>query len=91
VCAERAAFAPLEEGEFYVCDLVGARLVGPEGELGTIEELRSYPTTDVLLVRPNQRAAGPVEIPLLDDFVDRVDVGQKVVVVRSATLQFFES
>jgi 16S rRNA processing protein RimM len=90
ICAERAAFAPLDEGEFYVCDLVGARLIGPEGELGTIEELRSYPTTDVLLVRPATGALGPVEIPLVDDFVDRIDVDQKVVVVRSAALQFFE-
>jgi len=90
VSADRAEFAPLDEGEFYACDLVGARLLGPEGDLGTVEELRSYPSTDVLLVRPKSSAQGPVEIPLVDDFVERVDVGQKVVLLRSAALQFFE-
>jgi 16S rRNA processing protein RimM len=91
VCAKRSAFAPLEEGEFYACDLVGARLVGPEGDLGVVEELRTYPSTDVLLVRPEPASKlGTVEIPLVDDYVDSVDVERKVVLVRSAALQFFQ-
>jgi 16S rRNA processing protein RimM len=91
VCLERSEFAPLDEGEFYACDVVGARLVGPEGELGTVEELRSYPTTDVLLVRLEKGPSELVEIPLVDDFVDRVDTERKLVFVRSAALQFLES
>lgn len=89
VCMDRDAFAALEENEFYACDVVGALLVGPEGELGTVEALQSYPSADVLLVR-SEKDKKRVEIPLVDDFVDRVDVARKMILVRSAALQFFE-
>ena len=40
VCARRAAFPPLEEGEFYACDVIGARVRRAERErleeLGTV-------------------------------------------------------
>ncbi|HEY3592686.1 MAG TPA: ribosome maturation factor RimM [Polyangiaceae bacterium] len=98
ISARRREFAPLDEGEFYACDLVGARLMGPDGELGIVEELRSYPSTDVLLVRPAridpekpERRLPQVEIPLVDDYVVSVDIEGKQIIVRGEALQFFES
>jgi|SRR6185503_9095635 len=75
----RDAFAPLGEGEFYACDLEGARAVLPSGEeVGTVSGLASYPTCDVLVI---QRAAGgaSIEVPLVEAYVASVDVERGVV------------
>jgi 16S rRNA processing protein RimM len=88
ICVERARFPELEEGEFYVCDVIGARLVGAaRGEVGVVENLVSYPTSDVLVVR---RGTSIVELPLVEDFIDRVDTGQGEVVLTTEGLTFFD-
>ncbi len=52
VCVKRSQFPPLEDGEFYVCDVVGADVLLPEGEpLGVVRELTSYPSVDVLVIQ----------------------------------------
>lgn len=85
----REDFPPLEDDEFYVCDVIGASVVAPEGEIGRIEGLLSYPTVDVFVVRGEGGAR--FEIPLLDDFVERVDVaGKKVLVTSQAAERAFE-
>lgn len=86
VCVQRNAFPPLEEGEFYVCDLEGARVEVRNGEalepLGTVKELRTYPSVDVLVVAADD-AGKDWEIPLVGAFVERVDAEQRIVVVAS--------
>ena len=74
VCAPRSVFPPLEPGEFYACDVEGARVVAPDGEeLGRVLEMRSYPTVDVLVV--NAADGGrPWEVPLVEAVVAQVDV-----------------
>ena len=85
----RDAFPPLEDGEFYVCDVVGARLVGPSGELGSVQGIASYPTADSLVVKlENGHGDATAEIPLLDDFIELVDVEAGRVVLRAAALEF---
>jgi 16S rRNA processing protein RimM len=77
VCADRDEFPDLEEGEFYACDLEGARVVLPDGsEVGRVRTLRTYPTCDVLEV---SRAEGILEVPLVDSYVQEVDVAGGVV------------
>ena len=83
VCARRSSFPVLGDGEFYACDLEGARVVvhGEPGEtgapladeVGTVRELQTYPTVDVLIVDAADGGA-PWEIPLVDAIVERVDV-----------------
>lgn len=84
VCARRSSFPPVGEGEFYACDLEGARVVvrgeGAEGgearapvDVGKVRELQTYPTVDVLVVDAADGGA-PWEIPLVDAIVERVDV-----------------
>jgi 16S rRNA processing protein RimM len=85
----RDALAPEEESEYYVCDLVGASVVGPDGPLGTIEAVQSYPSADALVVRCVSCARGTVEVPLVEDFIERVRVQDRTVVVRAAALAFF--
>jgi 16S rRNA processing protein RimM len=83
VCARRADFPPLEEGEFYACDVAGARVVVEGGdELGTVAELRTYPTVDVLVVTATDGGRA-WEVPLVDSVVLRVDVEAKLVTVAT--------
>ncbi len=61
VCVQRESFPPLDEGEFYVCDVEGARVSMRRGEpraLGTVRELRNYPSVDVLVVVGERRREG---------------------------------
>ncbi len=88
VCVPREAFPLLEDGEFYVCDVIGARVVGPRGELGHVLELVSYPTADVLVVKTALPEAATVELPLIDDFIEQVDAEHHEVRVNAAAAQF---
>jgi 16S rRNA processing protein RimM len=77
ILVERTEFAPLEEGEFYACDIEGARAVLVTGEpVGTVTGLGSYPTCDVLLI---DREGGRIEVPILPQFVESVDAAAKLV------------
>jgi 16S rRNA processing protein RimM len=87
ICVERSHFPALEEGEFYVCDVIGARLVGPEGDVGVVDDFVSYPASDVLVVRRN---ASKIELPLVDDFIDRVDTARGEVVLTSAGVAWLD-
>lgn len=86
VCVSRESFPPLEDGEFYVCDLEGARVSMRRGDalepLGTVKELRTYPSVDVLVVAADD-AGKDWEIPLVAAFVERVDTAERLVVVAS--------
>lgn len=69
--------APLPEGRFYEHQIVGLRVVTPEGEdLGRIREIMRVPSNDVYL-------AGPYLIPATHDAILRIDPEEGVLVVRS--------
>src|SRR5262249_7290243 len=82
VSVERAALPPLEEGEYYLCDLVGAEVLGPGGaRLGRVVDLRIYPSIDALLI---ERAEGGfAEQPLVEPWLEGVDVAARQVVLSS--------
>lgn len=86
LCVRRDSFPPLDEGEFYACDVIGSRLFGPTGELGIVEDLVTYPTADVIVVR--FRGGSKSEIPLLDDYIGEIDVAHGRVVLTSEALDF---
>jgi 16S rRNA processing protein RimM len=84
VCARREQFPELEPGEFYACDIEGARVVtaDPERELGRVMELRTYPSVDVLIVAAAD-GGRPWEVPLVEGIVQRVDAAGGIVVLTS--------
>jgi 16S rRNA processing protein RimM len=88
VCVPRESFPPPEEGEFYVCDVVGARVIGPEGELGQVLDLVTYPSADALVIKSTLPDVGTVELPLLDDFIELVDTDHGEVRVTRAAVDF---
>ncbi len=76
----RDRFAPADEDEFYVHDVLGAQVVGQDGTVyGRVVDYVSFPAADVLVVQGDKR----YEIPMIDDFVRRVDPEQRQVVVAS--------
>ena len=81
VLVRRADFPPLEEDEFYVCDIIGASVVAPSGEIGRVENFVTYPTVEAFVVRGNDGTR--FEIPLLDQFVERIDVSAKSITVTA--------
>jgi len=86
VCVRRSSFPALSGGEFYVCDILGSRVLTRDGEttvpIGTVRELRSYPSVEVLVVAADD-GGKDWEVPLVEAFVLRVDTASREVVVAS--------
>jgi 16S rRNA processing protein RimM len=83
LCARRSLFPPPENGEFYACDLEGARVVTPEGaELGRVRELRTYPSVHALIVAAAD-GGKDWEVPLVEAFVEDIDVDEALVVLAT--------
>lgn len=75
VFVSRAALPPLEPGEYYLCDLVGACVESPEGVVGEVVEVRMHPSVDTLVVRsPDGRL---LEQPLAEPWILAVDAEGK--------------
>jgi 16S rRNA processing protein RimM len=87
VCVRRGDFPPPAEGEFYTCDVLGAKVVLGETEIGTVRDLRSYPSVDVLVVRAADEGKD-YEVPLVEALVEDVDVVAET--VRLKTLEGVE-
>jgi 16S rRNA processing protein RimM len=78
ICVRRGDFPPTEEGEFYACDVLGAKVLHHGQELGTVRDLRNYPTVAVLVVRASD-GGKDYEVPLVDAIVAEIDLeGEKV-------------
>ncbi len=80
LCVRRGDFPELEEGEFYACDIIGANAVLEGKVIGRIEAFTSYPSVDILVVASDR---GRYEVPLVDPYVDEVDVNGGRVVLRT--------
>ena len=79
ICVRRGAFPPLGDGEFYACDVKGAKARFADGtEVGVVRDMVEYPAAMVLVV---DTADGEIELPLTDAFVSGVDVAKGLVSV----------
>ena len=78
---ERALLPPLEPGEYYLVDLVGAKVFGPEGEVGEVTGIASHPTVDVIVLRLLDGTSA--EQPLSQPWLDSVDVAERRVLLSS--------
>ncbi len=78
--AKRSEFPPPEAGEFYACDIIGAEAICDGAVVGRVEALTSYPSVDILVIAAH---GGRYEVPLVDPYVDTVDVENSKVVLRT--------
>jgi len=81
VSVARSALSPLEPGEYYLVDLIGAKVLGPEGEIGEVTGIASHPTVDVIVVRLADGRT--VEQPLSEPWLASVDVSARQVILSS--------
>jgi 16S rRNA processing protein RimM len=77
VWVPRSALPSTDESEYYLVDLIGAKVVGPEGEVGTVIEIATHPSIDALVIRTLDGRT--VEQPLVPDWIARVSVAEKLV------------
>lgn len=72
---------PLEEGEFYLYQLIGLEVQTEDGEvLGTLVEVIETGANDVYVV--DSERYGDVLIPVLDSTIIRTDIDAGLLVVR---------
>jgi len=80
VWVPREEAVPLEEGSYYIPDLLGMEVVDEEGEvLGVLEDVWALPANDVYVVR---RGGKEVLLPATEEVVREVDVKARRIVVR---------
>lgn len=77
VWVARSELPSSDDSEYYLVDLIGATVRGPEGELGTVVEIATHPSIDAIVIRtPDGRT---LEQPLVPAFIARVSVSEKLV------------
>ncbi|MES1182896.1 MAG: ribosome maturation factor RimM [Myxococcales bacterium] len=77
VWVARAALPASDDSEYYLVDLIGAKVVGPEGEIGTVVEIATHPSIDALVIKTADGKT--LEQPLVPDWVARVSVAEKLI------------
>jgi 16S rRNA processing protein RimM len=78
ICVRRRDFGEAEPGEFYAVDVVGAEVRLGGTRIGTVAELVTYPSIEVILVHADD-GNGDWEVPLTEMYIARVDVEAKLV------------
>jgi 16S rRNA processing protein RimM len=81
VWVARSDLPPAEAGEYYLVDLVGAKVMGPEGEVGTVVEIATHPSVDAVVIRTVDGRT--FEQPLLEQWVTRVSAADKLIELSS--------
>jgi 16S rRNA processing protein RimM len=75
VAVPRSAFPATGDGEYYWLDLLGATVVNRSGvTLGQVTGLRSNGAQDLLEVSGGGAQAQVLLVPLVEQYVDRVDL-----------------
>jgi 16S rRNA processing protein RimM len=70
----REELEPLEPGEYYLCDLVGAEVFGPDGKVGEVVDVVVNPSVDSIRVRLGDGRLA--EQPLTAPWVSRIEAGE---------------
>jgi 16S rRNA processing protein RimM len=77
----RSELPPLADGEYYLCDLVGLEVKAPTGPVGRVLEVQMYPSVDSIVIEAPD--GGRLELPLIDEWLERVDVPSGCISLRS--------
>lgn len=78
---ERKQAVPLQENEYFICDIIDSKVVTKEGaEIGTLKEVLQTGANDVYVVKTKE--GKEVLFPVIDECVLDVNIEEKVVTVR---------
>ena len=79
--ALREDLGELEDGEYYIQDILGLKVITDEGEeLGTVTDVLTLPANDVYVVKTKDLKE--CLLPVIDDVILNVDLEEKVVTVH---------
>lgn len=74
----REQAVPLEEGEYFLCDIIGARVVTEdETELGTIKEVLQTGANDVYIIESQNKKE--ILLPVIKECILDIDFEHKIV------------
>ena len=79
----RAEAAPLDEGEFYIFDIIGCEVFDGDKNIGKVENVLKTGSNDVFQV------VGETEflIPALKSVIKQIDIANKKIIVDSSKLE----
>jgi 16S rRNA processing protein RimM len=81
VCVPRESLPAPEDGEYYLCDLVGATVRTPSRIVGEVTEIRVHPSVDTLVIRsPDGKLYEQV---IAEPWIVSVDPTEKLVELSS--------
>lgn len=81
VMIDRKYAVPLEEGEYYIADLIGMRVISDEGKpIGQLKDVLQTGANDVYIVEGTD--GKELLFPVIPDCVRNVDLEQNVVTVH---------
>jgi 16S rRNA processing protein RimM len=81
VFVDRSELPPLAEGEYYLVDLVGVEVRGPDGRVGEVLGVSVNPSVNSVQVKlPDGRVA---DVPLVPHWVHRVSIEERVLELSS--------
>ncbi len=81
VFAREEDLPPLEEGEFFLHDLIGLAVVTDAGDdVGTVDDVIEGPAQPILVVA--RKGKESVMIPAVDEFVDNMDLDERRIIIR---------
>jgi 16S rRNA processing protein RimM len=81
VLVARAELPALEPGDYYLVDLIGCTVLLGGEVFGRAIAVRPDPTVDTLVIE--RTSGGTVEQPILDPWIQRVDVDRAIVELAS--------
>lgn len=91
IVVSREFASPLEEGEFYYCDLFGSVLLHEGTRMGVVKSVIDNGASALLEIECDADSEGKrrtVLVPFLDQFIGQVDTGNKTIELKETW--FFE-
>src|SRR6056297_2843448 len=79
IWVERAASAPLAEGEFYAADVIGCHLYFQGTDVGEVKAIIENGATDLLEVKVKE---GTRIVPLTEQFIGKIDVEERTIELK---------
>jgi len=80
ISVEKDELLPLDEGKYYVDDLIGCKIIDEDrNEIGKIRDISNYGATDILTIRDGSEE---ILCPFLNDVFVSVNIKDKVIIVN---------
>lgn len=78
IMVTRENAVPLKEGEYFICDIIGAEVVEEDGQkIGTVKDVMETGANNVFVIETGQ--GKEVLFPSIPDCIKKVDVENKLV------------